>query len=696
MTMMTMASRRGDLNLNFTPMPGYEDHVKEGLKQAMIQHEIVFKHQVSELHRLYWTQKSLMNEVFWRQSDWLSTSDVQKQCKASIEEMKARDMSAVNSMEIQSTSLKLHENGRRHMEVDFSAIEAKANGTYGFKPLVDNDVNTSHSQVTVSSDFCLETRMSNESSQRSREKCSEMELLIERWHKQNFIQSDVGLREDGVCLSANASSEKQKPNYKHVYIDLNIAQNDETINDFPNTEETSASPSTSSSIIPHGVNLRVSSIKYPKESESRNRSANESIIMVGHGVVSPDSENSRGKSADSLLHEPKDSYPSLVQTSAQSSVIENYRNYNVYIVDSKVGRSGTRCPEQCSKSLAKRFSNANNCGTQNITDETVPVELFKPGKGNIYSSFDQPNISVPGESRNNVSISSSCLEHCCLHAAAGSTNLPTKITEGLKKKEKHKEGSEEDTSSSHATVQLEKQHDEPRESPAGTKFNKLTRDSKCTSENKCEKEHLVVSNSENSVTTQLDLVMPENNSCKQVPDVEYSGFICIDDKPCYDHASQPEEELVQKFDQIVEMDHIIAKAAETLVLFSLSPMDHLTSDQRDNPEFEEGHGHPQSSDSYETITLKLQEITDDGNSICVKQIDNENRKDGSGFRLRRGARDFQKDILPGIISLSRHEICEDLYAIKYELRKNKSCRTNEENCGVPGRSRRSRLRTLHK
>ncbi|RWV94459.1 hypothetical protein GW17_00043000 [Ensete ventricosum] len=51
-TTMVVASRRGDLNLNHAPLPDYEEQVKEGLKQAMVEHNILFKHQVLPLFRL--------------------------------------------------------------------------------------------------------------------------------------------------------------------------------------------------------------------------------------------------------------------------------------------------------------------------------------------------------------------------------------------------------------------------------------------------------------------------------------------------------------------------------------------------------------------------------------------------------------------------------------------------------------------
>lgn len=51
-TTMVAASRRGDLNLNHAPLPDYEEQVKEGLKQAMVEHDTLFKHQVLPLFRL--------------------------------------------------------------------------------------------------------------------------------------------------------------------------------------------------------------------------------------------------------------------------------------------------------------------------------------------------------------------------------------------------------------------------------------------------------------------------------------------------------------------------------------------------------------------------------------------------------------------------------------------------------------------
>lgn len=45
MMMMMMMVRGGDLNLNCSPQ-SFEDSIWEGLKQAMLQHELIFRDQV--------------------------------------------------------------------------------------------------------------------------------------------------------------------------------------------------------------------------------------------------------------------------------------------------------------------------------------------------------------------------------------------------------------------------------------------------------------------------------------------------------------------------------------------------------------------------------------------------------------------------------------------------------------------------
>ncbi|RZS17463.1 hypothetical protein BHM03_00049599 [Ensete ventricosum] len=93
-------------------------------------------------------------------------------------------------------------------------------------------------------------------------------------------------------------------------------------------------------------------------------------------------------------------------------------------------------------------------------------------------------------------------------------------------------------------------------------------------------------------------------------------------------------------------------------------------------------------DVFEYMTLKLEEVkTDDS---CCKQCQNNKQNDeGKSMasllftrprrgqaRKRRQRRDFQKDILPSLASLSRHEVMEDLQALGGKIRASKSQQTS--------------------
>ncbi|CAL9194388.1 unnamed protein product [Musa hybrid cultivar] len=84
-------------------------------------------------------------------------------------------------------------------------------------------------------------------------------------------------------------------------------------------------------------------------------------------------------------------------------------------------------------------------------------------------------------------------------------------------------------------------------------------------------------------------------------------------------------------------------------------------------------------DFFEVMTLNLEEIKMDKHSSRPKELENKNEKEDKDdigaasllftkprrgqARKRRQRRDFQKDILPGLASLSRHEVSEDLQTI---------------------------------
>ncbi|XP_020263742.1 uncharacterized protein LOC109839647 [Asparagus officinalis] len=142
-----------------------------------------------------------------------------------------------------------------------------------------------------------------------------------------------------------------------------------------------------------------------------------------------------------------------------------------------------------------------------------------------------------------------------------------------------------------------------------------------------------------------------------------------------------------------DQDRAVVNAAEILsgiclASSSASPIKQYdtTENKKDEPQY--------STDTFETMTLELPEVISNDHLTQMIEVE-ENAGDNATrvHKLKRGRgriRDFQKEILPGMISLSRHEICEDMHSIGYELRKNGSRRANGLKWFRPVRRRRSR------
>ncbi|KAF5478461.1 hypothetical protein F2P56_005020 [Juglans regia] len=152
-----------------------------------------------------------------------------------------------------------------------------------------------------------------------------------------------------------------------------------------------------------------------------------------------------------------------------------------------------------------------------------------------------------------------------------------------------------------------------------------------------------------------------------------------------------------------EADALIHWAAESLVHFSLE----IASGNQDcsakaelTEMKNEGRDQPQcSSDSFELIALNLKECNVDEYSVSSKPFEvNDMETTDFSSKLRRGRRlkDFQKDILPGLASLSRQEIREDINILEgvlrsREYRKIRARMADGQSWCAPVRSRRSRL-----
>lgn len=139
-------------------------------------------------------------------------------------------------------------------------------------------------------------------------------------------------------------------------------------------------------------------------------------------------------------------------------------------------------------------------------------------------------------------------------------------------------------------------------------------------------------------------------------------------------------------------DPAIQKGAVSFIYFLLEARrEHDSISKADQPEC--------SIDSFASTVLKMPDCNTD--DYCVSsnpyEIIETDKKD-SGIKLRRGRRlkDFQKEILPSLPSLSRQEICEDIRIMEGAIRSREYKRyrskvSNEQSWFTPVRSRRSRL-----
>lgn len=167
------------------------------------------------------------------------------------------------------------------------------------------------------------------------------------------------------------------------------------------------------------------------------------------------------------------------------------------------------------------------------------------------------------------------------------------------------------------------------------------------------------------------------------------------------NITRPSETKSQSFG--AEVDETVRKGAVSLIYFSC-----LTQNQDCSPEPKkrkkscstEREMPQSSSESYESIVLKQVERSVD--EYCVSSTPPEAMgldKKESGVKLKRGRRmkDFRKEILPGLASLSRQEISEDIKIMELALRsreykKYRSKTGSRSDCISSVRSRRPRLR----
>ncbi|KAL3644583.1 hypothetical protein CASFOL_009763 [Castilleja foliolosa] len=164
----------------------------------------------------------------------------------------------------------------------------------------------------------------------------------------------------------------------------------------------------------------------------------------------------------------------------------------------------------------------------------------------------------------------------------------------------------------------------------------------------------------------------ENNQIKGAFIIDLNS--CVSD--CEDDDDIQDKVLLQNKDEKMNDIEVLRNAAETMVAISSwgPPTPQIDTDEASLAEallwLVEARSSEEVLDDFEAITLKLTETKEEDympKPFVLEKTAEENELKGLAARARRGQsrrgrqrRDFQRDILPGLTTLSRHEMMEDL------------------------------------
>ncbi|KAJ0960229.1 hypothetical protein J5N97_001941 [Dioscorea zingiberensis] len=625
----------------------------------MLQHEIVFGQQVRELHRLYWTQRNLMNEL--------------------------RQRTIANSRQVGSEIGLSFEDAPRPFNLDLPVPAGEAAG------LDEKKVSRDSTLGIGCGLFCGRLCNSGRSVAMDKSNC-------EGWRQEKPTHPHAELLgSDGAFSIDDSTLKEQSIPLMPILIDLNETVDDEYSDAWHDPLSTIPSSSISSSVVQCGA----SSSSHAKiqqftsfQSESSNQCPQGTPVgdqsKASHLASKYTSENN----AINSFHGSPDSFFSSAQASTHN--VETTVDF-------------TQHKQQGVANLARNSSFHTLTDLQRTTIAESSSEIVDRVRvdinGKVPSAFgsfvidckdaEQPLGELSCDVHNNSDSSRQAFplipfantEGANLHASVGSTNLPPTLRRDSEDKKCNHEESEEDTLSSHTIARGEHQETCAKDVPFVRNHELVVSlNDESGSGDQCKEKHAVSSITEESRMIQTEsLVSLVSDRNKQVLVAEAFSHSSVQIGSC--NVGKP------KCQDYCEKDSFIFTAAEVLVFISSGkpecPGDRLSGFEQIELEADECEKPQCSCDSFESLTLMLPESKIDEYPVPVipTEIVTENNVCDVKLRRGRGLGDFQ-DILPGLVSLSRHEICEDLHTIKYALR---NCKTKTRvNWLAPVRNLRSR------
>ncbi|KAM0926281.1 hypothetical protein ACQ4PT_003408 [Festuca glaucescens] len=605
-----------DLDLNCSPPepepPVQQDHNR--LQRAMLRQEHTFRHQVKDLHRMYWSHKNLPDgRPFWVQQSgnvlYARHSLDGSSHMMDLNESETHPNVLGRSYELRAENLGVEGSSRRKSD------HGGGQGRSGYRPMIDLE-----RPATSEDDDDVEIISSARFSDYTNRKGGSVRFswcILLTLYLFNISgstgSSDTPDSHSPVIEKTTASG--------GILIDLNVAQEDD-FNGFADPSKVFCSLLSSSSTIQSGECCGNSSKAFHMAGESSVGSSKGSSITVVTSISAPDS--ARKVIAAGFFDPQNRSQPFHVDASKHDTHFRGNIQHHRTLHD---------------------VSGLSSQGSMGF-----PREAFSVGSGGRNASsvehrdHQEEALTV---------ISDGEMEGFDLNVSVGSIELPSTIASSLSENHLNGDGSQKLASSLYFTENEGQRNVSSIESP--------------TIRDRCKADSIdgnSVRSPESGIATNRQISIPETPQGRD--------YACPRLRPSSNTTPNNLDTTSMHQPDTIEDEKIAATAAETLVSIFADNSAWITDSRCSNNQTDdwEARDEPQVSlDSFEEGVMNLEQMRDDADSIPVRAPDKDGPSCGIKLKRGRGMRDFQREILPGLVSLARHEICDDLHAIGYELRK---------------------------
>ncbi|KAG8092497.1 hypothetical protein GUJ93_ZPchr0012g21506 [Zizania palustris] len=437
---------------------------------------------------------------------------------------------------------------------------------------------------------------------------------------------------------------------RHLLIDLNVPQEESLNVSYAPSQVTCSALVNSLSSHP-GDFWNGSSKVYPKECGSGVRSAKESSITVT--VPSSATDSSRQVVAACSFHDYKNLPGSGDNMHARENNQHGHRVHKL---------CGSSC--QCFLERPQQSFSISSCGRN---DQYLGLQ--KSDGNHVECQARQPPLDVHTEFQHETSTVIPNVEEKVLfdlNLPVESIEMQSTITSCSFRDKLAKNDGSEETVTNHSFSKRNSVHAETsiEQLTVGDHHMPVIKDGNTT---------LFPVSRNNEIDKIQSSDLASVNSKHLIAETPYVDNIVLPQlRSSHDGASSPQETVTGNGDEMVSIaaDILVSIFSHSYALTTGCPGSAgqtAAEDASDEPQY--------SLDSYEETVLNLEEIRDDGESIPVIPPDKDGPPCGIKLRRGRGMRNFQREIMPGLVSLSRHEICDDLNAIGYEPRKTRSRKT---------------------